>query len=299
MAKWTAADLPPLDGRTVLITGGSRGLGLITARELGRVGARVVLAVRDPAKGRAVAADIPGNVQVQELDVSDLTSIRHFASGWSGAIDVLINNAGIMDVPLTRTVDGFESQLATNYLGPFALTNLLLPHVTDRVVSVSSQLHRQGHVHPEDLLGEQRPYKPMKAYNDSKLALVLFSTQLQHRLHEAGSSVRSFIAHPGIASTDLARHSRAGQVTHALRFLFNDPERGALPLLYAATQDLPPNAYVGPGGLGGMRGYPTVGTAAAAALDPSTARRLWDTTAQLTGTGVGRPLPTDDLPAHP
>lgn len=288
MAHWTAADLPDLNGRTVVVTGASRGLGLITARELVRVGARVVLAVRDPAKGAAAAASIRGQVEVRELDVADLGSVRRFAQGWSGDLDVLINNAGIMDVPLRLTADGFESQMATNYFGPFALTNLLLPNVTDRVVSVSSQLHRQGKVHLKDLTGQQRSYKSLDAYNDSKLAIVLFSTELQRRLSEAGSSVRSLVAHPGIASTALAMHSRAGKVTNALRFLFNDPERGALALLFAATQDLPGNAYVGPSGLGGMRGYPAAGKASAAGLNSETARMLWDATAQLTGTGTER-----------
>jgi len=286
VAHWTAAELPDLTGRTVIVTGGARGLGQVAARELARVGARVVLAVRDPARAAPVAAAMGGRVEVRRLDVADLTSVRRFADDWSGDVDVLINNAGIMNVPFAQTADGFESQVATNHLGPFALTNLLLPHITDRVVSVTSQLHRQGKVHLQDLAGDQRPYKPEKAYNDSKLAVVLFSTELQRRLDEAGSPVRSLVAHPGIASTELATHSAAGKVTRALRFLFNDVERGALPILFAATQDLPGNAYVGPDGLAGVRGYPAVGKAAAAGLDAQTARELWTATAQLTGTGV-------------
>lgn len=230
---------------------------------------------------------MPGRVEPRRLDVADLGSVRRFARDWSGDIDVLVNNAGIMDVPLSRTVDGFESQLATNYLGPFTLTNLLLPYITDRVVSVSSQLHRRGKVHLDDLPGEQRPYKSLGAYNDSKLAVVLFSTELQRRLSGLASPVRSFVAHPGIASTELATHTRAGRAIHALRFLFNDVERGALPILFAATQDLPGNAYVGPNGWAGMRGYPTVSKAAAVGLDPETAQQLWKATAQLTGAGTG------------
>lgn len=285
MARWTAEQLPDMTGRTVIVTGGARGLGQVTARELARVGARVVLAVRDPDKAALVVAAMSGRVEVRQLDVADLGSVRHFAQNWSGDIQVLVNNAGIMNVPLARTADGFESQAATNYLGPFALTNLLLPHITDRVVTVSSQLHRQGKVHLQDVAGERRAYKAGNAYNDSKLAVVLFSTELQRRLTEAGSPVRSLVAHPGIASTELATHSTAGRVTHALRLLFNDVERGALPILFAATQDLPGNAYVGPDGLAGIRGYPAVGRAAPAGLDPTTARQLWDATAQLTGTG--------------
>jgi NAD(P)-dependent dehydrogenase (short-subunit alcohol dehydrogenase family) len=190
-----------------------------------------------------------------------------------------------MDVPLTRTADGFESQMATNYLGPFALTNLLLPHITDRVVSVSSQLHRMGSPQLEDLNGQNRPYKAMDAYNDSKLNLVLFSTELQRRLTASGSPVRSVVAHPGIAATNLAGHSAAGKVTSALRFLFNDAEHGALPSLFAATQDIPGNSYVGPSGFGSLKGHPRIRRPAAAGLDTATAARLWTLTARLTGTG--------------
>lgn len=231
------------------------------------MGAKVVLAVRAVSKGRTAADRIPGRTEVRELDVSDLASVRRFAAEWTGGIDVLINNAGVMDVPLTRTADGFESQMATNYLGPFALTNLLLPHITDRVVSVSSQLHRLGSPHLDDLGGQNRPYKAMDAYNDSKLNLVLFSTELQRRLAASGSPVRSVIAHPGIASTNLAGHSAAGKVTAALRFLFNDAEHGALPSLFAATQDIPGNSYVGPSGFGSLKGHPRIRRPAAAGLD--------------------------------
>jgi NAD(P)-dependent dehydrogenase (short-subunit alcohol dehydrogenase family) len=285
MTKWSAADLPDMSGRTVVITGASGGIGLITARELARVGAKVVLAVRTVSRGRTAAGLIPGRTEVRELDVSDLGSVRRFAAEWTGGIDVLINNAGIMDVPLTRTADGFESQMATNYLGPFALTNLLLPHITDRVVSVSSQLHRMGSPQLEDLNGQNRPYKAMDAYNDSKLNLVLFSTELQRRLTASGSPVRSVVAHPGIAATNLAGHSAAGKVTSALRFLFNDAEHGALPSLFAATQDIPGNSYVGPSGFGSLKGHPRIRRPAAAGLDTATAARLWTLTARLTGTG--------------
>src|ERR1019366_9279669 len=158
MTIWTTAALPGLEGRRAIVTGASGGIGLIAARALARAGAHVVLAVRNPAKGDAAAATVrsaigestAGSVEVRELDVASLASVRAFAGGWSGPIDILINNAGIMQVPLSRTADGFESQMATNYLGPFLLTNLLLPQITDRVVVVSSQLHRLGHVHLRD-----------------------------------------------------------------------------------------------------------------------------------------------------
>jgi NAD(P)-dependent dehydrogenase (short-subunit alcohol dehydrogenase family) len=219
MSKWTLAKMPDQSGRTVIVTGASSGLGLIVTRELAVAGATVVLAVRDVAKGRAVAADIEGHTEVRHLDVADLGSVQRFAAAWNGPIDVLINNAAIMEVPFARTVDGFESQFATNYLGPFALTGLLLPHITDRVVTVASQLHRMGKVHLDDLNSLDRKYKASAAYNDSKLADVLFSLELQRRLDDAGSAVRSIVAHPGIASTGLARHAARADVGIATQVL--------------------------------------------------------------------------------
>ena len=275
MSKWTLANMPDQAGRTVVVTGASSGLGLVVAREFAAAGATVVMAVRDVAKGRAAAAEIRGRTDVRELDVADLGSVRRFAQAWSGPIDVLINNAGIMEVPFALTDDGFESQFATNYLGPFELTRLLLPSITDRVVTVASQLHRMGKLRLDDLNAVDHKYKASAAYNDSKLADVLFSLELQRRLEAGGSSVRSIVAHPGIASTNLSRHAASGKITHALRFLFNDPDTGALSILFAATQDLPGNAYVGPRGLGSMKGHPVLGNAAPAGRDTDTARQLW------------------------
>ena len=284
MNKWTAADLPDLSGRTAVVTGASSGIGLVTARELAGAGARVVLAVRSVEKGRAVAAAITGQTEVRRLDVADLTSVRAFAEGWRGPLDVLVNNAGIMDVPLAYTVDGFESQLATNYLGPFALTNLLLPHVTDRVVTVSSQAHRRGHAHLDDLNFESRRYRPLAAYGDSKLYDVLFALELQRRLAASGSPVRSVIAHPGLAATNLLSHRPVLSAAYGvLGFWINDADHGALPTLFAATQDVPGGSYVGPDGPGGVKGHPKVGKLSRAARDADTARQLWDLSASLTG----------------
>jgi NAD(P)-dependent dehydrogenase (short-subunit alcohol dehydrogenase family) len=284
MAKWTASDLSEMTGRTVLVTGAGSGIGLITARELGRVGARVVLGVRSVDKGRRAVAGLPGEFEVRQLDVSDLASLRSFTEDWTGPLDVLVNNAGVMDIPAARTADGLDLQTATNYTGPFALTNLLLPHLTDRVVGVTSQLHRQSKLDLDDLDWRTRSYDPMAAYRDSKLAVVLFSLELQRRLTAAGSPVRSVLAHPGIATTSLAAHSSAN-IVNRFSLLLNDPEHGALPLLYAATQDVPGNAYVGPDGLGGIKGHPTVRKPGKAGLDPARATELWRVTAQLTGVG--------------
>jgi NAD(P)-dependent dehydrogenase (short-subunit alcohol dehydrogenase family) len=285
MTRWTAADLPGMSGTTVVVTGATSGIGLVTARELARVGARVVLAVRDVAKGAAVRQSMAGNVEVRELDVSDLGSVRAFAADWTGPLDVLVNNAGVMDIPLTRTGDGLDTQTATNSFGPFLLTNLLLPQITDRIVWVTSQLHRMGHLHTDDLNWEARPYKPMDAYSDSKLQVVLFSLELQRRLDEAGSTVRSVLAHPGIATTSLTAHSSSNAINR-FSFLLNDAERGALPTLFAATQSVAGNAYVGPDGLGSIKGYPKVRKPSRAGQDRSAASILWAAAAAKVGVSV-------------
>ena len=274
MAKWTVADMPEMAGTTVVLTGASSGIGLVAAREFARAGAHVVLAVRNVPKGEDVARAMEGSVEVRELDVSDLGSIREFASKWTGPITVLVNNAGIMDVPLSRTRDGFDLQTATNSLGPFLLTHLLLPKITDRVVWVASQLHRMGHLNLDDLGWDTRPYKPLDAYNDSKLQVVLFSLELQRRLTATGSKVRSVLAHPGIATTTLVAHSSSNAINR-FSFLLNDPEHGALPTLFAATQNVAGNAYVGPDGVGSIKGSPTVRKPGKAGLDMVAAQGLW------------------------
>jgi NAD(P)-dependent dehydrogenase (short-subunit alcohol dehydrogenase family) len=285
MPKWTSADLPRMDGRTVVITGAGSGIGLIAARELAGAGARVIAAVRNPAKARSALAGVGGSVQVRTLDVADLGSVRAFADTLQETVDVLVNNAGVMDIPAQRTADGLDRQTATNYFGPFVLTNLLAGRITDRVVSVTSQLHRLARLDLDDLDWRTRTYDPMRAYRESKLAVVLFSLELQQRLGAAGSPVRSVLAHPGIATTALAAHSSANRVNR-LRFLLNDPEHGALPILFAATQDVPGNAYVGPGGPGSVRGYPVVRRPGKAGRDTELASRLWAATAALTGVGA-------------
>ncbi len=284
-ARWTAAKLGDQSGRTVVVTGATSGLGLVTARELAQAGARVVLAVRDPAKGeRAAAAMAAGHTEVRQLDLADLACVRAFAAGWTEPLDVLINNAGIMRVPEGRTRDGFELQIGTNHLGPFALTRLLLPHITGRIVTVSSQLHRRGHLDLDDLNWQRRPYKSLQAYCDSKLANLLFTLELQRRLAEAGRGVLAVAAHPGIATTNLTSHvgGIGGKLGRAVKHLFNDAEHGALPTLYAATQDVPGACYVGPDGLAHLRGYPELGTPSKKARDADLARRLWTLSARLT-----------------
>jgi NAD(P)-dependent dehydrogenase (short-subunit alcohol dehydrogenase family) len=285
--KWTASDVPDLAGRTFVVTGANSGIGLVAARALGRAGARVVLAVRDTGKGERAAASIPGGAEVRELDLANLSSVRAFAEGWADDVDVLINNAGVMAVPLRRTADGFEMQIGTNHLGHFALTNLLLPRLRDRVVTVSSGAHRMGSIRLDDLNWERGGYNRWRAYGQSKLANLLFTSELQRRLTEAGSSVRAVAAHPGYAATNLQSRTE-NVVQNALmavtnRLVAQSDEMGALPPLYAATQDLPGDSYVGPDGLGEQRGHPKLVGRSAAARDAETARRLWTLSEELTG----------------
>ncbi|MFI5978147.1 oxidoreductase [Streptomyces sp. NPDC051452] len=293
--KWNATRLPDLGGRTAVITGANSGLGLATAQALAGVGAHVVLAVRDVARGAAAAVRVGGSTEVRRLDLADLDSVREFAAGWDRPLDLLINNAGVMMLPEQRTKQGFEMQFGTNHLGHFALTNLLLPRVTGRVVTVSSGLHRGGVIRFDDVNLTGR-YSPSRAYAQSKLANLLFTLELQRRLTEAGSPVCSLAAHPGYAATNLQSHTANPLVRAVMavgaKLVAQDGEAGALPTLYAATQDLPAAAYVGPDGLGEMRGAPTLVGRSAAASDPEAARRLWTLSEELTGVewGLGTPV---------
>ncbi|WP_432049850.1 SDR family NAD(P)-dependent oxidoreductase [Verrucosispora sp. NA02020] len=285
MTRWTADQLPTVTGTTVVITGATGGIGLVTARELARAGATVVLAARNVDKAHQAVADMRGDFVVRQLDVADLDSVRAFARSYTGDIDILINNAGVMDIPAARTAQGLDVQTATNYFGPFLLTNLLLPRLTDRVVTVSSQLHRFGKLHLDDLDWRSHKYSGLAVYESSKLAVVLFSLELQRRLTAAGSTVRSIVAHPGIARTGLVSHSPLGFINRVPIFVQN-AEQGALPLLYAATQDVPGNAYVGPDGLFSFTGYPLVRKPSRAGQNPAVAKRLWRATAALVDIGA-------------
>ena len=286
-SRWTTADIPSQTGRTVVVTGANSGLGLVTARELARAGAHVVLAVRDEARGKQAAASIDGRVTVRRLDLADLESVRSFAAGWTGDLDVLVNNAGIMMVPAGVTVDGFELQFGTNHLGHFALTNLLLPHVTDRVVTLSSGLHRSGSIDLADLNWQRRPYSASGAYAQSKLANLLFVLELERRLTAAGSDVRAVAAHPGFARTNLQGHSGNAWADRATlmvtKVVGQSAAQGAWPTLFAATQDIPGGSYVGPGGFAETRGLPQLVGRTPEASDPELAKQLWTSSEELTG----------------
>lgn len=293
MPTFSTADIPDMTSQTVIVTGANSGIGRAAARALAAAGAHVVLAVRDPGKGQAAAAAMPGVTEVRELDLASLESVRAFASGWGGEIHLLINNAGVMVPPLTRTADGFELQFGTNHLGHFALTNLLLPHVTGRVVTVSSTAHRFGRIDFDDLNWQRKPYQAWRAYGQSKLANLLFTSELQRRLTAAGSSVLATAAHPGYAATNLQFHSqrRSFDLMSKVgnRLFAQDEDGGALPTLYAAVADIPGNSFAGPGGFMEQRGAPKLVGRSAAAQDRDAARRLWEVSEQLTS--VRFPLP--------
>ncbi|QNS07785.1 oxidoreductase [Streptomyces xanthii] len=310
MRQERRGDEPVADrtGRVCVVTGASGGLGLATCRALARKGARVVLAVRDPEKGRraaeSIAAGTPGaRLEVRPLDLADLTSVRAFADTLRadhGHIDVLVNNAGIMAPPYATSPQGHELQFATNHLGHFALTGLLLDLLaagTDpRVVTVSSPNHRQGRLDLDDPEAVDGPdgYSPMGHYNRSKLANAVFGHQLHLRLTAARSNVRSVLAHPGYTATGLQH----GTPVRGVRFLYGrllkplaqSPEAGARSQLYAATEPgVAGGEFIGPGGAGELRGAPTRVRLAPRATDANTGRRLWELSERLTE--VRYPLP--------
>jgi NAD(P)-dependent dehydrogenase (short-subunit alcohol dehydrogenase family) len=300
MTTFSTASIPAMTGKTVIVTGANSGIGRVAASALTAAGARVVLAVRNTDKGDAAASQMSGTTEVRRLDLASLASVKEFAAGWDGPIDILVNNAGIMIPPKSQTADGFEMQFGTNHLGHFALTNLLLPHITGRVVTVSSTAHRMGRIDFDDLNWEHRSYRGWRAYGQSKLANLLFTAELQRRLIAAGSDVEANAAHPGYAATNLQSHSenRLMEVLMVIgnRVIAQDDKAGALPTLYAAVADIPGNSFAGPGGFMESRGAPKLVGRSSAATDMETARRLWDVSEQLTG--VSFPLSTQPVPTR-
>ncbi len=300
MAGWTAAEIPGQRGKVAVVTGANSGLGFVTARELARAGAAVVLACRNAVKGEravsAIVAELPAaDARVAELDLASLASVRAFSdwfAGEHGRLDLLVNNAGVMAPPRRLTEDGFETQFGTNHLGHFALTGLLLARLLaaplPRVVTLSSGMHRGGTIEFADLQ-RTRSYNGWRAYSQSKLANLLFCFELGRRAAAADTSLTSVAAHPGYAATNLqfAGPSRVYErVAMAVsnKVIAQSAEMGALPTLYAATvPDLPSGAFVGPDGLFEGRGHPRIVTAAGKAYDPVTARRLWEASEELTG----------------
>jgi len=294
---WTADEIPSQDGKVAIVTGANSGLGLITAIELARHGAEVVVASRSTEKGEAAAEEIrsaagTGEPRVEPLDLASLDSVREFASRFADRrVDLLVNNAGVMMTPQRKTKDGFELQFGTNHLGHFALTGLLLDALgrsdSARVVTLSSNEHRGGRVDFDDPQHE-RDYSPRGAYQSSKFANAVFAVELDRRLRAAGSPIISVFAHPGYSDTNLQRSGPTGLMRGLLeignRLLAQSAERGALPTLYAATApDVRGGDYYGPDGPGEMRGSPKKVKAVPDAYDAPTGSRLWTVSEELTG----------------
>ncbi|SMD15346.1 oxidoreductase [Lentzea albidocapillata] len=290
MSRWTEADIPDQTGRTVLVTGANSGLGLRTAQVLAARGAHVIMGCRSVQRGETARQTVRGSAEVLELDLADLSSVRAAAEKVE-ALDVLVNNAGIMAVPNGRTVDGFERQFGTNHLGHAALTWLLLPALRQRpgarVVTVASLAHQYGYIDFEDPNFDRRPYTLRGSYGQSKLANILFARELERR----SPDVTSIAAHPGLTVTELTNNMADSHKSLVLRVggkishLFSQSvEMGALPQLYAATSaEARGGQYYGPDGFNGFRGHPTIARMTAAARDDLAANRLWELTIKLTG----------------
>ena len=302
---WKIENLPDQSGRTIVVTGANSGLGYHTANALAARGGRVIMACRNPAKAdpamRAIAANYPNaRIEVRPLDLADLTSIESFATALAadvGALDLLVNNAGVMALPLARTKDGFEMQVGTNHLGHFALTGRLLPMLEKgtgaRVVTVASLAHKMGLINLDDLNWEARRYDKWQAYGQAKLANLVFAHELDRRLKAAGSGVTSIAAHPGFAATNLLmagprlENSALGKIAMAAggALFAQSADRGAIPILHAATAPgLEGGSYWGPDGMGELWGRtPKPARALQKARNPDTGRGLWSLSEALTG----------------
>ena len=296
-SKWTADEIPDQHGRVAIVTGANSGLGRVTALELARHGAQVVVASRSVENGRAAAKEIAAVVggpapEVHPLDLASLESVRSFAEQFAGGrVDLLVNNAGVMMTPHRTTSDGFELQLGTNHLGHFALTGLLLEAVersdSGRIATLSSNEHKAGRIDFDDLQSKSG-YSPRGAYQRSKLANAVFAVELDRRLRAAGATAISVFAHPGYSATNLQSSGPTGVAKAAMaianRVFAQSAERGALPTLYAATAPgVQGGEYYGPDGWGEMRGSPKRVRAIPEAYDPDLGRRLWETSEELTG----------------
>jgi NAD(P)-dependent dehydrogenase (short-subunit alcohol dehydrogenase family) len=302
MTGWTTADIPPMDGKTAVITGATGGLGYETALALAGAGAEVVLTGRNDAKGRdalqKIRSQFPdAKISYETLDLASLASVADFAARFAAAhtsLDLLINNAGVMALPKRQTTaDGFEMQFGTNYLGHYALTAHLLPLLRrgdrPRVVNLSSLAHRWGAIDFDDLQG-LRSYGPAKAYSQSKLAMLVFALELQRRSDAAGWGLMSNAAHPGYARTDLITNGPGArgvlsQINKLLGPLIShSAAEGALPTLFAATSpEAKAAGYYGPNGFYELKGPPAPAKIMPRAEDATVAARVWDVSAVLTG----------------
>lgn len=297
---WNINQLPSQAEKTIIVTGATSGIGYEAALALAKADAMVVLASRSEAKGNLILEKIKAiypfaKVSFMVLDTASQASVRDFCTEWMKTerkIDTLILNAGISNVPTREeTVDGFERQLATNYLGHFTMTNLLLPcmNTDGRIIPVSSLAHKRTHLRFEDLQMKQR-YNPMTAYNHSKLAVLSFALELSRRLQDSDSNIKVVPVHPGVAATGITRGGdRANPIIrNAAKTMFGiigqSAEQGAWPILYAATAPHVKNGdYYGPGGAGERKGIPAPAKIASHAADVENGKKLWALTEELTG----------------
>ncbi|GAB2444312.1 oxidoreductase [Nocardia tengchongensis] len=283
---WKPSDVRDQTGRTFVITGANGGLGEQTTKVLAGKGATVIMACRNAAKAQAVADRIEGDVRVASLDLASLDSVRAFAEN-TGEFDVLINNAGLMNIPFSRTEDGFETQWGVNHLGHFALTGLLLDKIGDRVVSLASIAHKQTpKLWIDDLNYEHRRYQRNLAYAQAKLSNLMFARELQHRLAAAGSTKRSYVVHPGVSATDLFAHTETplDKISKPfIRIVGQSPFHAAYSSIFAATEtDADPNTYWGPTRFFGSQGPVEASPSSKISRDPELQRRLWEESERLT-----------------
>ncbi|MFF0637876.1 oxidoreductase [Nocardia sp. NPDC004151] len=284
---WKPSDIPDQTGRTVVITGANGGLGEQTTKVLAGKGATVIMACRNAAKAQQVADRIDGDVRVASLDLASLDSVRQFAES-TGDIDVLINNAGLMNIPFSRTKDGFETQWGVNHLGHFALTGLLLDKIGDRVVTLASIAHKQTpKLWIDDLNYEHRRYQRNLAYAQAKLSNLMFARELQNRLAAAGSAKRSYAVHPGVSATDLFARTETplDKISKPfIRIIGQSPFHAAYSSLFAATEtDADPTTYWGPTRFFGSQGPVEASPSSKISRDPELLRRLWAESERLTG----------------
>lgn len=291
--QWSVDSIPNLNNKIILITGANSGIGFEAAKVFAAKGAKVILACRNQAKGKAAIEQISqetpsADLILMSLDLSSLQSVREFSTQVAEQfdhIDVLVNNAGVMAPPYSKTQDGFESQFGTNHLGHFALSARLLPLLekadAGRIVVVSSVAHRMGNIRFKDLNWENR-YSRWQAYGQSKLANLMFAKELQRRLQQQGSKVIAVAVHPGYSNTNLQQYMPANRL---LNSLFSQSQaEGALPTLCAATQaNLSGGEYIGPDGFLEMQGKPDLAYSTARSNDKSIARRLWEVSEKMTG----------------
>lgn len=289
--RWTAARLGDLSGTRIIVTGATNGVGLGTATALARAGAQVILAVRNLELGAQRAAEMGGDTSVVKLDLADQASVRAFPALIEGEVDVLINNAGVVTATRSETVDGFETMLGTNFLGPFALTNLLFARVRSQIINVGSDAHKTATICFDDPHLRTGKWSALPVYGRSKLAVMLWGLELDRRLRAAGSPVSSYLTHPGWVASNLSNVSdqRVMTILHtvvraAASALANDIDAGAAPTLYCISEPIPPGSYVGIDSRRGLKGGPTLSGRAAVACDYEDAARLWDFAERETGT---------------